>query len=253
MKKRTKKTLSVATKVFTRLLLATVLCAILYISMNVISTAFFSDVVGYQIFEQDENQEVSMAVEYYYQPGDVIQTADTMDLADNQMFSAIRVVSDTTKRVMDVVSQILMLIVLGVFPYHILWEFGNRDDTNVRYRGQRPDPWRGVKIGLLSMMPFALSWALLMVSKFVSVLSGYLAIFRITAFAYMPYINLILGNADSAVEVDTWRLLLLLPIFLVVPVICAVAYRMGGQQFSLAEFFTFVRKKDDAQEGNEEI
>ena len=253
MKKRAKKTLSVATKVFTRLLLATILCAILYISMNVISTAFFSDVVGYQIFEQNENQEVSMVVEYYYQPGDIIQTAETMDLAENQMFSAIRVVADTTKRVMDIVSQLLMLIVLGVFPYHILWEFGNRDDTNVRYRGQRPDPWRGVKIGLLAMAPFALSWLLLVVSKYIAVLGGYLPVFRITAFAYMPYINLVLGNVTSAVDAGIGQLLLLLPIFLVIPAICAVAYRMGGQQFSLAEFFTFVRKKDSAQESDEEI
>lgn len=253
MKKRAKKTLSVATKVFTRLLLATILCAILYISMNVISTAFFSDVVGYQIFEQNDNQEVSMVVEHYYQPGDVIQTAETMDLAENQMFSAIRVVADTTKRVMDIVSQVLMLIVLGVFPYHILWEFGNRDDTNVRYRGQRPDPWRGVKIGLLAMVPFALSWLLLVVSKYIAVLGGYLPVFRITAFAYMPYINLVLGNVTSAVDAGIGQLLLLLPIFLVVPAICAIAYRMGGQQFSLAEFFTFVRKKDSAQESDEEI
>lgn len=253
MKKRTKKTLSVATKVFTRLLLATVLCAILYVSMNVISTAFFSDVVGYQIFEQNENQEVSMVVEHYYQSGDVIQTAETMELADNQMFSAIRVVSDSTKRVMDVVSQVLMLIVLCVFPYHILWEFGNRDDTNVRYRGQRPDPWRGIKIGLLSMTPFFVSWALLVASKYVPMLSGYLPVFRIFGFAYMPYINLVIGTATSAVEAGRGRLILLLPIFLVVPIVCAVAYRMGGQQFSLAEFFTFVRKQDSATESDEEI
>ena len=253
MKKRTKKTLRVAGKVFTRLLLATVLCAILYVSMNVISTAFFSNVVGYRIFEQNANQEVSMIEEYYYQSGDVVQTADTMELADNQMFSAIRVVSDSTKRAMDIISQVLMLIVLGVFPYHILWEFGNRDDTNVRYRGQRPDPWRGVKIGLLSMTPFTLAWVLLMVSKYVSALSGYLPVFRIVGFAYMPYINLVLGNAQSAADVAVWRLALLLPIFLVVPLVCAVAYRMGGRQFSLAEFFTFVRKKDDGRENDEEI
>jgi len=253
MKKRTKKTLSVAVKVFTRLLLATVLCAILYVSMNVISTAFFSDVVGYQIFEQNENQAVSMIEEHYYQSGETIMTAETMDLADNQMFTAIRVVPDTAKRVMDVISQILMLIVLGVFPYHILWEFGNRDDTNVRYRGQRPDPLRGFKIGLLSMVPFALSWAALIASKYIPVLRNYLAVYRVTAFPYLPYINWMLGDATSAVDVALWRVLLLISTLLVVPLVCTVAYGMGGRQFSIVEFMTFKSKKSVAQDDDGEI
>lgn len=253
MKKRTKKTLNVAVKVFTRLLLATVLCAILYVSMNVLSTAFFSNVVGYQIFEQNENQEVSLIEEHYYQSGETIMTAENMDLADNQIFSAIRVVPDTAKRAMDVVSQVLMLVVLGVFPYHILWEFGNRDDTNVRYRGQRPDPLRGLKIGLLSMTPFALSLAVLFVSKYVTVLHNYLAFYRVTAFPYLPYINWILGDATSAADVALWRLLLLIPTMLVVPLVCTVAYRMGGRQFSIVEFLTFAKKKNTAQDEDGEI
>ena len=152
MKKRTTKTISIALKLFWRLLVAIVLCAILNVSMNVIGTAFFSDVVGYQIFEKDANDTVNMIEEHYYAPGENPITPDDLDLNDNQAFSAIRVVGETTKSVLNVISQILMLIVLGIFPYHILWEFGNRDDTNVRYRGQRPDPWRGVRIGLLAMI-----------------------------------------------------------------------------------------------------
>jgi len=253
MKKRTKKTISVALKVFTRLLLATVLCAILYISMNVISTAFFSDVVGYQIYEQNEAQEVILAEEYYYQAGESIQTSETMDLADNQMFSAIRIVPDGTKRTMDVISQILMLIVFCVFPYHILWEFGNRDDTNVRYRGQRPDPMRGLKIGLLAMMPSVAFWVVLVISKYISALHGYLGFYRIIAFPYLPYTNWLVGDAASASVLPVWRMLLLLPMFLVVPAVCAVAYRMGGNQFSITEFLTFVKKKESADQDSGEI
>lgn len=245
MKKRTKKTLSIAVKVFIRLLLASVLCAILYVSMNVISTAFFSNIVGYQIFEQNENGEVNMVVEHYYQSGDPIQTADTIELADNQMFSAIRVVPPGAQKTMNVISQVLMLIVLGVFPYHILWEFGNRDDTNVRYRGQRPDPLRGAKIGLLAISPFAVSLVVLLLSKYIVPLGNYLAIYRVTAFPYLPYVNWLLGDAASAAAVSIWRLLLLIPTLFFVPLVCSVAYRMGGRQFSIAEFITFSKKAED--------
>lgn len=253
MKKRTKKTLQVALKVFVRLVLATVLCAILYVSMNVISTAFFSNVVGYQIYEQGEDEVVTLAEEHYYEAGETIVTANDLDLADNQLFSAIRVVPDGTKSVMDIVSQVLMLILFCVFPYHILWEFGNRDDTNVRYRGQRPDPWRGAKIGLLAMVPTVLSWMVLITSKYISVLQGYLGFYRITAFPYLPYTNWLLGNASTAADVELWRLLLLMPLFLAVPITAAVAYRMGGNQFSIVEFLTFVKKKDATEDSDSEI
>lgn len=253
MKKRTKKTLGVAIKVFTRMVLATILCAILYISMNVISTAFFSDIVGYQIFEQDASGAVSMIQEHYYQSGETVLTQDTADLKENQMFSAIRVVPDSAKRAMDIVSQVLLLIILGVFPYHILWEFGNRDDTNVRYRGQRPDAWRGMKIGLLAMIPSALSWLLLVASKYIPLLSGYLALYRLTAFPYLPYTNWLLGDAAVAADVTLWRILLLAPLMLVVPLVCMFAYRLGGRQFSITEFLTFSRKKDSTKGTDDEI
>jgi len=44
-----------------------------------------------------------------------------------------------------------------------------------------------------------------------------------------------------------------LPMFLVVPAVCAVAYRMGGNQFSITEFLTFVKKKESADQDSGEI
>lgn len=244
MNKRSKKTIQMALKVFVRLLLAGVLCAILYVSMNVISTGLLSNVVGYQIFEQTENQETIMVEEHFYQPGETVVEAKDLELKDNQIFSAIREVPDTAKGIMKTLSQVMMLILVCVFPYHILWEFGHRDDTNVRYHGQRPDPFRGAKIGLLAMLPYAICTLLMIVSKYVAALSGMLSIYRFIAFPYLPYFNWLVGEATTAADVSLIRLLLMLPMLLIVPVVCGIAYRLGGQSFSIAEFITFQKKKD---------
>lgn len=248
MKKRTKKTISISLKLFVRVLLAMVLCAIMYVSMNVIGTAFFSDVVGYQVFEQAEDESVSMITEHYYTDGEKELTASDLELKDNQMFTAIRVVSDNTKGVLDVVSQILMLIVLGIFPYHILWEFGNRDDTNVRYRGQRPDPWRGVKIGLLAISPFFLVWLILFVANAFAPTGLLLDAFKLSSFAYAPYVNWVLGAADGDAIIAWWRLILLLPVYLFVPAVSGISYHFGGHHFSLSEFITFKQKKAETED-----
>ena len=243
MKKRTKKTLEIALKLFSRMLVGMILCAIMYVSMNVISTAFFSDIVGYQVFEQAEDESVTQIEEHYYSEGEELQTEESLGLKDNQMLTAIRVTPDSTKNVMNTISQILMLIVLGIFPYHILWQFGNRDDTNVRYRGQRPDPYRGIKIGAIATAPFIAVWLALFISNLAGPTGIILDVFKLSTFAYAPYTNWILGAADGSAVIAWWRLLLLLPIYLFVPAVSGISYRLGGRRFSLSEFITFKSKE----------
>ena len=149
----------------------------------------------------------------------------------------------------NVISQILMLIVLGIFPYHILWEFGNRDDTNVRYRGQRPDPWRGIRIGCLAMIPFFVAWLLMLVAKFGFLPPTYVQIYRIMAFPFLPYVNWVLGSAQTLTDVALWRILLIVPTLLYVPAVSGLAYKLGGRQFSFSEFITFKKKLNDDEDG----
>lgn len=250
MKKRTKKTLEVSFKLFTRVLVGMILCCIMHVSMNIIGTAFFSDVVGYQVFERADDESVSQIEQHYYLEGEEHQTEESLGLKDNQMLTEIRVVPSATKRVLDIVSQILMLIVLGIFTYHILWQFGNRDDTNVRYRGQRPDPWRGVKIGAIAISPFVTLWFIMFIANFFGPVGLLMDAFKLSAFAYAPYTNWVLGTADGSAVVEWWRLLLLLPIYLFVPAVGGVSYRLGGRRFSLFEFITF--KSKDVPDGEEQ-
>lgn len=249
MKKRTKKTIGVATKVFIRVLLGIVLCAILNVSMNTITVGLFGNEIGYRVIEQQEDGTAKYLpeMEYHYKPGESSSLRLDLDLDKNQLAEPIIVPSATTKTIMGILTQIVMLVVLGIFPYHILWQFGNRDDTNVRYKGQRPDPWRGVKIGALATLPFALMWAVLMIAKFIE-WNGFFQIYNLISFPYIQYNTLVLGSFNSISEVALWRILLLLPTLLFVPLVSGVAYRLGGNQFSIAEFLTFKKKKETVEE-----
>ena len=68
----------------------------------------------------------------------------------------------------------------------------------------------------------------------------------------MPFNNWVLGTFESLSNIALWRFFLLLPTLLFVPIVSGIAYRMGGNHFSLAEFITFKNKKD-TDEGEEEI
>lgn len=251
MKKRTKKTFSVAGKVFLRLLLAVFMCAILYISISVLSAGLLSDNVGYWIYEQDEGEEVELVEEHYYEAGEKVLTADDFELEENQLFMPIRVVPDSTKTVMNILSQILLLVLLGVFPYNTMWQFGSRDDTNVRYRGQKPDPWRGVKIGAIANLPFVIMWALLFISKLGLLPGAYVQLYRLLSIPFFPYVDWLFGAATVTADIGFGKILALVPTLLVVPAVCGVAYCLGGNQFSIGEFLTFAKKKDETANDGE--
>lgn len=245
MKKRTKRTLGVSGKVLLRLVLATVLCVILYFSMMFIATGMFSNVIGYQIHEENENKEIVLVKEHIYEDGEEHLTK--ADIEDNQVLTALREVPPATLKVFNVLSQIVMLIVFAIFPYHILWEFGNRDDTKVRYKGQRPDLWRGFRVGGFAMVPYALLWVLLLMTKFDVMPTGYVEAYRWINIPFMPFINWVTSNGDLQ-NTAVWQLLLLLPILLFIPAVCGIAYRMGHNQFSIREHMVFAKKKEETDD-----
>ena len=240
MNKRTKRTLGVSGKVLLRLVLATVLCAILYLSMMFIATGMFSDVTGYQIHEETEKGDIVLVEEHIYKAGE--KHLSQLDVEDNQVLTEMRAVPVKTLNVFHVLAQIMMLIVLAIFPYHIMWEFGNRDDTKVRYKGQRIDLWRGYRVGAFAMVPYAVLWVLLWLAKLNVLPSGYSQIYRLINMPFMPYINWLTYNGDLQ-RTAVWQILLLLPTLLYIPLICGVAYRLGHSQYSLREHLVFSKKE----------
>lgn len=246
MKKRTKKTISVATKVFTRLLLATILCAIVFVSMGFVTVGVFGDEVGYRVIDTEKGVYLE-DMEYRYKAGESSAVRNELKLEEHLYAEPIMEAKASTQTVMNVIAQVIMLILLGIFPYNILWQFGNRDDTNVRYKGQRPDPWRGVKIGALAMLPFALFWVVLLAARGLG-WNDFYSVYNLVSIPFIHYNTLVLGSFEVLSDVAFWRLFLLLPTLMYIPAVCAVSYRMGGHKFSLVEFLTFAKKKEDTEE-----
>lgn len=245
MKKRTKRTLAISGKVLLRLVLASILCVIMYLSMMFIATGMFSDVIGYQIHEEKENGDIVLVDEHYYAVGEEHLTR--ADVKDNQALTELREVPPKTLLVFNILSQIMMLVVFAIFPYHILWEFGNRDDTKVRYKGQRPDPYRGFRVGALATIPHAILWALLLLVKFGVMPDGYVEIYRWVNIPYMPFFNWMTSNGDVQ-NTALWKLLLMLLMLLYIPVVSGISYRMGHNQFSIREHLVFAKKKDQVDD-----
>lgn len=241
MKKRTKKTLVTAGKVLLRVLLATVLCAILYFSMLTIATGVFSDVVGYQVY----NVETESGEDFYFADG--VSPEDKPESTEELMVIDLRKVSADTQKTFDIISQIMMLIVLAIFPYHILWELGNHDDTKVRYKGQKMDRMRGYRVGGFVAIPYVVLWALLLLAKFGVMPAGYALVYRLATFPFWPFVNWMTASGNLQV-CSLWQLFALLLMAVYIVVVCGVSYQMGHQQFSIHEHLVFAKKKPEEED-----
>ena len=240
MKKRTKKTLATAGKVLLRVLLTTVLCAILYFSMLTIATGVFSDVVGYQVY----NVETESGEDFYFADG--VSPEDKPESTDEMMVIDLREVSPNTQKTFNIISQIMMLIVFAIFPYHILWELGNHDDTKVRYKGQREDRLRGYRVGAFAAIPYFVLWVLLMLAKVGVMPDGYALVYRLATIPFMPFVNWVTANGNLQ-ACSVWQLFALLLMVVYLIVVCGVSYRLGHQQFSLHEHLVFAKEKPEGE------
>ena len=238
MRKRTKKTLATAGKVLLRVLLASVLCAILYFSMMTIATGVFSDVVGYQV----HNVKTESGENYYFADG--VSPKDKPESSDELIVTDLREVSADTQKIFDIISQIMMLIVFAIFPYHILWEFGNHDDTKVRYKGQKMDRLRGYRVGGFVAVPYLALWVLLMLTKCGVLSSGYVLVYRLATIPFMPFVNWVTNNGHLQ-NCSFVQLLLLLLMAVYIILVCGVSYQLGHKQFSIHEHLVFAKKEND--------
>ena len=157
------------------------------------------------------------------------------------------------KVLLDVLTTLMMLFLMGVFPYNLLWELGGKDDTKVRYKGKPPDPLRGLRIGILATIPSALLYIGAWIVKMTGKGTLYLAIYRITQIPYLPYINAVLGNNTEPGKLPVGGLLACALTLVFVPVVCAISYRLGFRKFSIKEHLTYKKTSDTIETPDSEI
>lgn len=226
-------------QVFLRTLLASVLCVFLYLSMSLLGMGLLGSNVGYRIVETTESGERTVVKEYYYEPGE--EEVTSPELPKGQTLEHIRDVSAGVQRGIDIVTQLFMLLVVCAFPYTMLRSLGDKDLVGVRYRGRRETLLRGLVVGAIGNIPACFLYVLLLISKWGLLSETYLPLYRLLNLPYIPYINMIVPAAvKSAVEMTVWQLLGILPILLVIPAVCCVAYILGYKQISLQEHATYV-------------
>ncbi len=228
-----------AIKLWSRLLLASVLSFIVWVSMNAMGTAFFSDVVGYRVYDAD-NQ---LLIEHIYTEGE--DKNAEIKIEEGQTLLKLRKTSEGTDIAMALLSSAFTLTMLGLFPYNILWNIGTRDANYVQFGKMERDRLFGLKVGAAASIPTGILYMLLVLGKcglFPGVIVNW---FRILNPAFIPFIDAMVQGAKSAADVSVVAVLALVAVVLFVPAVAALGYALGYRQISLRERLLYKKKTDD--------
>ena len=234
----------IALSLWGKLIAATFMAAILFLSLSVLFNALFSHKVGYYILERDESGVTTTVETHYFAEGEDENTEVT--LKENQSLSAIKELSPGMNVTFNLVSQLLMLLLIGIFPYNTLWPIGCKDDNLVTYGHAPYDLLRGLKVGALATIPAALLYLGLVLSVCGVLPSWYFGVYRILNIQYLPYINAVTGVVADPTQIGALAVIALAATLLFVPAISAGAYWLGYKQISLHERLTYESKKKPA-------
>ncbi len=228
-------------KLFGLSIVANVMCFILIISFSVLSTALFTEKIGYTMYGATaESEELKELYTYYFEDGDDTQK----EKYEQKGYSLTEVtlrsqVSKTNKVVWSLVSQIFCLIMMISFIYNQLWQLGSKESNLVKFKSLKEDKLKGLKIGAIASAPSVIFLIFSVISKKVNI-----ALFAfLNAYLY-DLISLIANGAKSFGALDIWQILLLFVILLIFPATAYGSYLLGYKQFSISEKIIYKKNKE---------
>ncbi len=221
-------------KVWLRLVLASILCFIVWLSIDAMGLSFMGEITGYEIYEYDANgKNPQLVVSHTYTDGEDREAQ--IELTENQVITKLRSMSPRDKAIMDVISSIFTWLIFGLFPYNILWNMGSHDDNYVQLGRMQKDEWFGLKVGLVASIPAAALYVLLAFGKFGAFPSVILKWHRLINTPFIPFIDAVEMGAKTAAELSFGSLLAVGATLLFVPFVCWLGYYLGYRQISIRE------------------
>ncbi len=221
-------------QVWLRLVFASILCFIVWLSIDAMGLSFVGEITGYEIYEYDENGEnPQLVISHTYAEGE--DRNAEIELTENQVITNIRSMSPRDKAIIGVISSIFTYLIFGLFPYSMLWNMGSHDENYVQLGRLQKDEYFGLKVGLLASIPSVILYLLLVLGKFGAFPSVILKWHRLINTPFIPYIDAVEMGAATATELSFGSLLAVGATLLFVPFLCWLGYYLGYRQISIRE------------------
>ena len=231
-------------KLFLKTVVITIMCFFIVISFSVLTTAAFTKNIGYKAYgtSSDTSSQTELYT-YYYEDGEDTYKSAYEEQGYTVSTASIRSqISKTGNTVFLTVSQIFCLLILISFIYPELWHNGTNDSNLVRFKHKKEDKLKGLKIGLVTVIPHYLFLIFLVIAKLGALPSFPMVLYKFLNSSFYSFIEIIVGGAVTVADLAVWRLLLLFILPLIIPAAAGAAYILGYNNFSIGEKLVYKKK-----------
>lgn len=140
----------------------------------------------------------------------------------------------------SLVVQLISALIFISMVYSPSWYCGDHDSNSVQFGRMEEDLYKGLKIGLLAMIPYALTPVILVLSKLQAFGELDLSfVYRILNIHQLYAINWLVSPEKTIAEVSWLAIIGVWLYHLVIPLTCGIAYRLGYAHISLSERLIF--------------
>lgn len=233
------------TFLFLRVLIVTIMSLIVTVSIGVLMTAAFTENVGYTAYVYDENGK--QIDEYSYKMSDGADKKYEEYDAKGYEIKKVNERSELkgTGEVLNIVlSQGISFIILWVFTYNKLFSLGNSDQNLVRYKHKTEDKLKGLKIGLVSVIPSLVLFIVIVICALGANKSMTVSLYTLPNFYLFGILRIINGGAVKAGDIAVWRYILIFLTLGIVPLISHLSYTLGYKDIFLMEKLMYKSKKE---------
>ncbi|MBO5322452.1 MAG: hypothetical protein J6B22_07640 [Clostridia bacterium] len=224
-------------KLFGRTILVSFLCFFIVASVLVVSVGFFAEPAGYYVTGTKDGKQENLYTYYTSEGKDTkyetyAQQGYTLEKTD------IKLLPESKEKGSLVLAQILCIGILGIFIYPRFWERGYKDRNLAQIGNITGDPLKGLKVGLVSIIPWIVGLLALSGVKDFTV-----SLLMFAAPIFYPAFSLIADGNIYLSQVGVLTLIGMVACWLILPVFSALGYAFGFKDFSIAEKLTYKKEK----------
>ncbi|MBO5105994.1 MAG: hypothetical protein J6C29_03750 [Clostridia bacterium] len=229
-----------------RTLLATFLTLVIYMSITFVVTGVNYKALGYEVLYSEDDENFETVYTYMYtgdEPENWVdeKLAEYMGKEGYYQQTIPNKLSKSTMNTISWITQIIALIVWGALIYIVNWNVGNADADKNELGNAPIDKHRGLKAGLVAVIPFAVTYLVLVVARLLGSPHAAVSLFKIFNYNCFAFNNMIITGGLASISI--LELVCLALVLLPLPIFAAFGYSMGVRHTILKEKIVYKNEK----------
>jgi len=228
---------------FLKLLVVNFMCAIIVFSINILANGFLSNEVGYTAFGTIEGSEESETLyNYYFDDGEDTKRAEYEAKGYVITEYPIKELTKKTQNFATAFSQVLCVFLLASFIHAMIWDIGFKDGNLVKFKHKEADVFRGLKIGLFTIIPAVVLLVFLFAAGSITAKVP-IVLYKLINSSLYGFLDFADGNSIVVGDLSVFNFMLMFAAQLIIPLIAHISYILGFKNISLSEKIVYKKNK----------